>query len=61
MPNPSLPKDPVILLSYINTLLRDEYASLSSLCEDLQVDEEELQKTLSSIGYEYDSTLNRFR
>ena len=61
MPNTSLPKDPVILLSYINTLLRDEYASLSSLCEDLQVDEEELQKTLSSIGYEYDSTLNRFR
>ena len=61
MPNTSLPKDPVILLSYINTLLRDEYASLSSLCEDLQVDEEELRKTLSSIGYEYDSTLNRFR
>lgn len=61
MPNPSLPKDPVILLSYINTLLRDEYSSLSSLCEDRQVDEEELQKTLSSIGYEYDSTLNRFR
>lgn len=61
MPNTSLPKDPVILLSYINTLLRDEYSSLSSLCEDRQVDEEELQKTLSSIGYEYDSTLNRFR
>ena len=61
MPNPSLPKDPVILLSYINTLLRDEYSSLSTLCEDRQVDEEELQKTLSSIGYAYDSTLNRFR
>jgi hypothetical protein len=61
VPNTSLPKDPVILLSYINTLLRDEYSSLSSLCEDRQVDEEELQKTLSSIGYEYDSTLNRFR
>lgn len=61
MPNTSLPKDPVILLSYINTLLRDEYSSLSSLCEDRQVDEEELQKTLSSIGYAYDSTLNRFR
>ena len=61
MPNASLPKDPVILLSYINTLLRDEYSSLSSLCEDRQVDEEELQKTLSSIGYAYDSTLNRFR
>ena len=61
MPNTALPKDPVILLSYINTLLRDEYTSLSSLCEDRQVDEEELQKTLSSIGYEYDSTLNRFR
>ena len=33
-----LPKDPVILLSVINTKLRDFYPSLDALCDDLQVD-----------------------
>ncbi|HJB69908.1 MAG TPA: DUF4250 domain-containing protein, partial [Candidatus Flavonifractor avistercoris] len=30
-----LPKDPVILLSVINTKLRDFYPSLDALCDDL--------------------------
>ncbi len=30
-----LPQDPVILLSYINTRLRDSYSSLEALCDDL--------------------------
>ena len=29
-----LPKDPVMLLSVINTELRDKYPSLDALCED---------------------------
>ena len=32
-----LPQDPNILLSYINTKLRDQYPSLEALCEDLDV------------------------
>ncbi len=34
-----LPKDPVILLSYINTQLRDFYPSLDELCKSLCIEE----------------------
>jgi len=33
-----IPKDPVMLLSFINLKLRDYYPSLEQLCEDLEVD-----------------------
>lgn len=56
----NLPKDPVMLLSVINTKLRDYYKSLDLLCEDLQVDSDEIKKRLKTIGYEYDIELNRF-
>lgn len=55
-----LPNDPVILLSVINTKLRDYYSSLDSLCEDLNVDKAELVKKLSVIGYEYKPERNQF-
>ncbi len=55
-----LPNDPVILLSVINTKLRDYYSSLDALCEDLNVDKEELVKKLSAIGYSYKSERNQF-
>ncbi|MCR5702832.1 MAG: DUF4250 domain-containing protein [Lachnospiraceae bacterium] len=56
----NLPTDPMILLSYINTKLRDEYESLNAMCEDLQLDEEAITSKLSTIDYHYDSNLNRF-
>ena len=56
-----LPKDPVILLSYINTKLRDEYPTLDELCGSLCVSREELEERLSSIGYAYDTDRNCFR
>lgn len=56
----SLPKDPIILLSVVNTKLRDFYPSLDALCEDMQVQKEELIKTLGAAGYEYDDTKNQF-
>lgn len=55
-----LPNDPVILLSVINTRLRDYYSSLDALCEDLNVDKEELVKKLSAIGYFYKPERNQF-
>ncbi len=55
-----LPKDPIILLSYINTQLRDNYDSLSELCKSLSADEQEIRKTLSAVNYEYDEKLNKF-
>lgn len=35
-----LPADPIILLSYINTQLRDHYASLDALCADQDADKD---------------------
>ena len=56
----SIPTDPAILLSYINTQLRDNYPSLEELSKSLYVDENEIRTKLSSIGYEYSAELNRF-
>lgn len=59
--NGTLPKDPVILLSVVNTKLRDEYASLRDFCEDYSVDSDDLTEALAAVGYEYDETVNQFR
>ena len=56
----TLPKDPFMLLSYINTLLRDAYSDLAELCADKGADENEVTQTLLSIGYSYDPDANRF-
>ncbi len=53
-------KDPNILLSFINTKLRDNYSSLEDLCEDLDFDIEEIKQILKNIGYFYDNNLNKF-
>ena len=45
----TLPKDPMILLSYINTQLRDNYSSLGEMCQILDLDELHIRKTLSDI------------
>ncbi|MBR1797584.1 MAG: DUF4250 domain-containing protein [Clostridiales bacterium] len=52
--------DPNILLSVINTGLRDEYSSLTDLCLSKGLQEESIVETLKGIGYEYSSELNRF-
>ena len=57
----SIPKDPAILLSYINTKLRDEFENLEELCKSLSVNEEEICRRLAEIGYEYDAEMKRFR
>ena len=41
-------KDPNILLSVINTKLRDFYSSLDDLCDDLDYSKEEVEKRLNS-------------
>ncbi|MCI9394887.1 MAG: DUF4250 domain-containing protein [Oscillospiraceae bacterium] len=56
-----LPQDPVILLSVVNTKLRDRYDSLEALCEDMDADQEQLVQTLGAIGYVYHEELNQFR
>lgn len=55
-----MPNDPVMLLSYVNTQLRDFYPDFHSLCDDKGADMEEILRKLRSIDYEYDEKLNRF-
>ena len=55
-----LPSDDFILLSFVNTKLRDEYASLSDLCADYGVSEDELTDRLLELGYKYDDENNAF-
>ncbi len=55
-----LPNDPVMLLSVINTKLRDEYESLDELCDALDAPKDELCAKLSAIGYAYSPEKNRF-
>lgn len=50
----------MILLSYINTQLRDFYPSLQELCHTLDVNEDEIRQTLESIDYLYNPETNRF-
>ena len=54
------PQDPFILLSWANTKLRDAYSSLSALCEEEGVSEEELTARLDAVGYHYDENRNCF-
>lgn len=55
-----LPKDPFILLSYINTQLRDNYPSLDAFCEDKDEDESAITAALEAIGYKYSEGQNKF-
>lgn len=56
----NIPKDPVMLLSVINTALRDRYESLESLCSDQMLDAGEIQEKLAAIDYYYNEEQNRF-
>ena len=55
-----LPKDPVILMSFINTKLRDEYSSLEDLCAALDVEPADITGTLAALDYHYDPMHNQF-
>ena len=61
-----LPQDPMMLFSVINMKLRDFYPSLDALCEDMNVDKqeiiekEELMAKLAAFGFEYSEEYNKF-
>ena len=56
----TLPKDPMLLLSVVNTKLRDRYESLDALCEDLHISRKELVDKLHAVNYEYEKDRNQF-
>ncbi len=54
-----LPTDGAMLLSFLNMKLRDSYGSLAELCDDLELDQAELEARLSALGLSYDAARNR--
>lgn len=55
-----LPKDPMMLFSFINMKLRDFYPSPDALCQDMQVSKEEIVNKLKAVGFEYNPEQNKF-
>ena len=55
-----IPSDPMMLFSFINMKLRDQYPNLDALCEDMDIDKEELILTLATVGFEYSLENNKF-
>lgn len=56
-----LPQDPMILLSFINMKLRNEYSSLHDLCLSLNISQEQLCQDLKAAGFQYRQDVNQFR
>lgn len=55
-----IPEDPMMLMSFINMKLRDDYDSLTALCEDLGLSQEDLVRKLEDAGFEYNPSANKF-
>ena len=55
------PKDPAMLLSFVNMRLRDEYENLDELCAVLDLDKTEITEKLAAIDYHYDAETNQFK
>ncbi len=56
----SLPHDPIMLMSVVNTRLRDRYPDLTAMCEDLNISRAELEETLRAAGFVYSEALRQF-
>ena len=55
-----IPKDPIMLLSFVNMKLRDFYSDLDVLCDELDVSREGITNPLEAAGYRYDQERNQF-
>jgi len=58
--NTTLPKDPHLLVSLINTKLRNEFDSLDDLYAHYHLDEKEFMNTMLLNGFHYNSDSHQF-
>ncbi|MBQ5404951.1 MAG: DUF4250 domain-containing protein [Bacteroidales bacterium] len=58
--NENLPQDPMILFSFVNMKLRDDYSSLEAMCDDMGIDKNFLIEKLKAAGFEYNEAQNKF-
>ena len=56
-----VPKDPAMLVSWLNMKMRDEGLSFEELCSAEDLDMEEVTSRLAAAGYSYDPVSKRFR
>lgn len=56
-----LSMNPYMLLSLINTKLRDEYSNLSLLCDDYNINEQDIKARLKTVGFDYFEDINQFK
>lgn len=56
----TIPKDPNMLYSFMNMMLRDKYDSLDEFCAAYDADPDELIEKLKAAGFEYDAETNQF-
>lgn len=56
----NMPKDPMMLMSFINMKLRDFYPTLDDLCADMDMDRKELESKMAEAGLEYNPAANKF-
>ena len=56
----NLPTDPAMLMSFINTKLRDEFSSLDELCSTMGIDRSGLEQQLGEAGFVYSKEYNKF-
>lgn len=56
----NIPKDPNMLYSLINMKLRDQYPNLEALCQDMNINRQDLVKVLKDAGFEYNEAANKF-
>ncbi|MCR4705697.1 MAG: DUF4250 domain-containing protein [Lachnospiraceae bacterium] len=55
-----IPKDPVMLLSFVNMKLRDQYSNPDAMCDDLDLNRTEIDEKLAGINYSYDPERNQY-
>ena len=55
-----IPKDPVMLLSYVNTQLRDINRTLAAIIEDTGHNRKELEDKHDKNDYAYNPAVNQF-
>lgn len=55
-----LPNDPAVLLSFVNTRLRNGCPTLAEFCARTDTDQQALQDKLAKIDYYYDPARNQF-
>ena len=56
----NLPNDPIMLLSVVNTKLRDNYPSLSELASACMTTEEEITEKLATVNYHNDKNKKKY-